>query len=349
MPRTCWSCWHSAVGLPRGGSPNRYEVMFRAPVTRRALISSGLGALVGVSFQALARSGEDTAAVPPLTDLVRHPLLVRSLYRLSVTDNFNEDGAAGANRNGYQWIEEQRQGAEWVLRGRVQSRSDWIARGWKQLDWGLSCQQGDGGFGSKDPFHSTSFFIEALARSCILDPEGASAARLEGLARGAHWLLRTDIETRGAKGNLPYTHRRYILAAAFGQSAQVTGVAAFRGKAVEWARQGLALQRPDGTNPEKGGYDSGYQMVGVLMALRYLPACTEPELRARLRAMVQAAIPLELARMRPDGSVDPTGSTRIEKEHARNGKIKEVPYAEVMQALVYGAQEASRPEWLEPA
>ena len=324
--------------------------MFRTSITRRALVSFGLGAWVGLPLRALARDGDNpTAAAPSLTDLVRHPLLVRSLYHLSVTDNFNSDGAAGANRKGYQWIEEQRQGAEWVLRGQVQGRNDWIARGWKQLDWGLSRQQGDGGFGSKDPFHSTSFFIEALARSCILDPEGANASRLDGLARGAHWLMRPDIEARGARGNLPYTHRRYILAAAFGQSAQVTGVAAFRNKAVGWAQQGLALQRPDGTNPEKGGYDAGYQMVGVLMSLRYLPVCTDPQLRARLRAMVQTAIPLELARLHPDGSIDPTGSTRIEKEHARNGKTKDVPYAEVMQALVYGAQEVPQPAWIEPA
>lgn len=324
--------------------------MFRTPITRRSLVSCGLSTLVGLPLLGFSRSGDDpTAGAPPLIDLVRHPLLVRSLYRLPVTDNFNDDGAAGANRQGYQWIEEQRQGAEWVLRGRVQGRKDWIARGWKQLDWGLSRQQGDGGFGSKDPLHSTSFFIEALARSCILDPEGANATRVDGLAQGTHWLMRPDIEARGAKGNLPYTHRRYILAAAFGQSAQVTGVAAFRNKAIDWARQGLALQRPDGTNPEKGGYDAGYQVVGVLMSLRYLPVCTDPQLRARLRAMVQAAIPLELARLRPDGSIDPTGSTRIEKEHARSGKTKDVPYAEVMQALVYGAQEVPQPAWIEPA
>ena len=324
--------------------------MFRTSITRRSLVSCGLGTLVGLPLLGFARSGDDpTAAAPPLVDLVRHSLLVRSLYRLPVTDNFNDDGAAGANRQGYQWIEEQRQGAEWVLRGRVQGRQDWIARGWKQLDWGLSRQQGDGGFGSKDPLHSTSFFIEALARSCILDPEGANATRVDGLAQGTHWLMRPDIEARGAKGNLPYTHRRYILAAAFGQSAQVAGVAAFRNKAVDWARQGLALQRPDGTNPEKGGYDAGYQVVGVLMSLRYLPVCTDPQLRARLRAMVQAAIPLELARLRPDGSIDPTGSTRIEKEHAPSGKTKDVPYAEVMQALVYGAQEVPQPAWIEPA
>ena len=323
--------------------------MNRTTITRRAFVYLGLVSVVGVPLRVVARSEDDTAGVPPLTDLVRHPLLVRSLYRLPVTDNFSDDGAAGANRKGYQWIEEQRQGTEWVLRGRVQGRDDWVARGWKQLDWGLSRQQGDGGFGSKDPFHSTSFFIEALARSCILDAEGATATRLDGLARGAHWLMRSDIEARGARGNLPYTHRRYILAAAFGQSARVTGVAAFRSKAVEWAQQGLALQRPDGTNPEKGGYDSGYQMVGVLMALRYLPVCTDPQLRAQLRVMIQAAVRPELARLRPDGSVDPSGSTRIKKERARNGKVKDVPYAEIMQALVYGAQEMPRPEWIEPA
>jgi hypothetical protein len=90
-------------------------------------------------------------------------------------------------------------------------------------------------------------------------------------------------------------------------------------------------------------------MVGVLMALRYLPVCTDPQQRARLRVMIQAAVRPELARLRPDGSVDPSGSTRIKKERARNGKIKDVPYAEIMQALVYGAQEVPRPEWLEPA
>ena len=322
--------------------------MICTPITRRALVGFGLGTVVGLPFRVLADSGAEAAA-PPLTDLVRHPLLARSLYRLSASDNFDADGAAGANRKGYRWIEEQRQGAEWVLRGRVQGRSDWVERGWKQLDWGLARQQGDGDFGSKDPFHSTSLFIEALARSCILDPDGANDTRLEGLTRGAHWLMRVDIEGRGTQGNLPYTHRRYILAAAFGQAAHVTRIATFGTKAVEWARQGLALQRPDGTNPEKGGYDSGYQMVGVLMSLRYLPVCTDPQLRAQLRAMVQTAVAPELARLRPDGRIDAAGSTRIEKEHARSGKVKEVPYAEIMQALVYGAQAVPRPDWVEPA
>jgi hypothetical protein len=55
-----------------------------------------------------------------------------------------------------------------------------------------------------------------------------------------------------------------------------------------------ALQEPDGTNPEKGGFDAEYQMVGVLMALRYLPVCGDHQLRERLLSMIRSAVTREL-------------------------------------------------------
>ncbi len=109
------------------------------------------------------------------------------------------------------------------------------------------------------------------------------------------------------------------------------------------------MQRSDGTNPEKDGYDVGYQMVGVLMSLRYLPVCTNPGLRVRIRDMVRRATQPEIARMAPDGSLDPESSTRVGKEHARNGKLKDVPYGEILQALVYGAHAMPEPGWMAPA
>jgi hypothetical protein len=62
--------------------------------------------------------------------MIRHSLLVPSLYRLPVSRNYAADGAAGVNVNGYQWIDEQRQGR--VDRKRLCSRqsgldSDWLA------------------------------------------------------------------------------------------------------------------------------------------------------------------------------------------------------------------------------
>ena len=58
----------------------------------------------------------------------------------------------------------------------------------------------------------------------------------------------------------------------------------------------MGLQQADGTNPEKGGLDVSYQMVGVLMALRYLPVCGDAGLRARLRGTIRrATAPLRAA------------------------------------------------------
>ena len=321
--------------------------MMSRRLSRRAVLGAGLA-----SWLTAALPGQDDAmasGASGLAEMIRHPLLAQSLYRLPVSRQYAPDGAAGTNQAGYRWIEEQRQGAEWIVRGLAQGNAEWIALGWRELDWGLGRQQADGGFASADPFHSTSFFVEALARGCLLDRTGATAARLGGLARAAAWLMRPDAETKGTKGNLPFTHRRYILAAALGETAEVTTEPTFARRAEAWAMDGLALQGADGVNPERGGFDAGYQMVGVLMALRYLPVCQNAALVRALKAMIGRAVRRELARLKPDGSIDPEGSTRIRIEKSRGGELKDVPYGEVMQALVYGAQAMPGPAWLEPA
>lgn len=315
----------------------------------RDLSAASAISLAASQLRALESATGDSAPCPGLKEMIRQPLLTHSLYRLPVSRDYSDDGAAGANRTGYQWIEEQRQGAEWIVRGCALENPDWIAIGWRELDWGLRHQQTDGSFDSKDPFHSTSFFVEALARASILNPAGASAKRTDGLARGARWLMQPEIEARGRLGNAPFTHRRYILAAAFGQTARITGDQTFARRAAAWAQEGLSLQRPDGVNPERDGYDVSYHMVGVLMALRYLPVCDDPALRARLRSMMRKAVAIELTRLQPDGSIDPAGSTRIGKERSRSGVIKTIAYGEVAQALVYGALAVPQPEWLSPA
>lgn len=316
---------------------------------RRRVMLAAAGATFVPGFPYLAQARADDAPAPSLRSMIADPLLVRSLYRLGVSRDYSSEGAAGTNRSGFQWIEEQRQGAEWIVRGYAQTNSEWVELGWRELDWGLAQQQSDGGFGSKDPFHSTSFFVEALARACLIDPGGITRERTEGLARAAHWLMSGKAEEKGVPNNRPYTHRRYILAAAFGQAGAVTGESRLHQRAERWAGEGLDLQRGDGTNPEKDGYDVGYQMVGVLMALRYLPVCGNPGLRVRLREMVRRAVQPEIGRMAPDGSIDLQSSTRVGKEHARNGKLKDVPYGEIMQALVYGAHALPSAEWMQPA
>jgi hypothetical protein len=333
-------------GTPMPPSPNRRLLLTAAFAGWPALLLPALA-----RAQATSSAHDDNAAAPPLTNMIADPLLVHSLYRVGVSHDYLPNGAAGANANGngYQYIEEQRQGVEWIVRGFAQRRAEWMQLGWTQLDWGVERQQPDGSFGSKDPFHSTSFFIEALARACIIDNANATPARVQALGSGARWLMSRAAEDRGVPNNRPYTHRRYILAAAFGQSAVVTGDASFAKRAQQWAEEGLSLQREDGTNPEKDGYDVGYQMVGVLMALHYLPVCQNASLRAKLRAMIRRATQPEIDRMAADGSISLEDSTRVGKEHSRSGKLKDVPYGEILQALVYGAQALPEPQWMEPA
>lgn len=291
----------------------------------------------------------NSAPAPNVATMIRDPLLKRTLYSKGVSTTFSSDGAAGANCDGYRWIEEQRQGTEWILRGTAIERPDWVNRGWLQLDWGLRRQQPDGSFASEDGFHSTSFFLEALARACLIDSSGATRARIDGLARAAQWMMLPEIEGPGAKRNQPFTHRRYILAAAFGQAARVTGKREFAARAQAWAQEGLGLQQGDGVNPEKGGLDVSYQMVGVLMALRYLPQCGDPGVRAQLRGMIRKATAVDLARQAPDGSIDAEGSTRIGHEKSRAGLVKTIAYGEILQALVFGAQALPEPKWYPPA
>lgn len=319
---------------------------------RRLLLEGACGlacALPPFTSHGASPEDADTAPAPPLSELIRHPLLAQTLYRHAVSRDYSPDGAAGSNRAGYRWIEEQRQGAEWVVRGTAAGRADWVALGWHELDWGLARQAADGGFGGGDAFHSASFFVEALARACLIDPASATPPRRDGLARAADWLHSPAAERRGVPANAPYTHRRYLLAAALGQAATVTGDTALARRAQRWAEEGLGLQDAAGTNPERGGFDAGYQMVGVLMALRYLPHCEPPALRGQLRRMIRRAVAPELARLRSDGSIDPSGSTRIESERARSGKPKDVPYGEIVQALVFAAQALPEPDWLAPA
>ena len=315
-------------------------------LSRRNFLVGGLLFCCGTKATVAEFNGD---AAPPLFNLVLQPLLVQSLYRVPVGTQYAPNGAAGANRKLYRWIEEQRQGAEWITRRIVCGNADWISVGWRELDWGIGHQQQDGGFGSADPFHSTSFFVEALARGCLLDQAHATPARTDALRRAASWLMRPEVEGRGTEEDGPFTHRRYILAAALSEAAEVTGELAFAAKAESWAADGLLRQRGDGTNPERDGYDAGYQMVGVLMALRYLSVCQKGLLRTQLRAMIWKAVQRELGRLRPDGSIDASGSTRIERERDRSGQIKVVPYGVILEGLVYGAMSIPEPSWLEPA
>ncbi len=300
-----------------------------------------------------------------LISTARDPLLVAALYSnpKHYVDNVGANGAISVNQAFVKagdpfFIEQQRYGADCIQAGCATKNRAEIARGLLILDWGFARQSGaDGSFpGTGDAWHSTSFFIEAAARSIILLHAFDSAGYAGKVAeyrdktdKAARWLMGMQgpaslaaMQT-GIKNNLPYTHRRFLVAAAVGLTASAIGRmvagASLAEKAAGFAREGLALIAPDGMCPEKGGSDTSYQMVGLTMAARYqmASAAFSPSLASLVRAGLLRGLAWELWRVKPDGTIDTSGDTRTGTEAGRTGATKTVDYKNILEGFVFGA------------
>jgi hypothetical protein len=234
------------------------------------------------------------------------------------------------------YIEEQRYGADAVCAGIAQHDTAAIDRGVKGLEWGFGQQQADGSFNCPDAFHSTSFFVEAAARACLL--LGASeystqyASQIEGMKprilKAALWMIQPAVEEQGKRRNTPYTHRRYLVAAALGEAGVLSGNQELVDHSKSYIRDGIALQQPDGVNPEKGGYDCSYQAAGLYYAEGYYDLVADQSSKSTLRPMLEKGFGWLRSRVLPDGTMDVSGNTRVGggQEQGRNAGSKKINY-----------------------
>lgn len=230
----------------------------------RNLLTAGFLLCVTLCQPAFAQkpSNNSTPRYPKeasnLLAAMNNPLLSSALYAVPkrLVSQVAVSGAVSVNDKwergeGTQWyIEQQRYGADLVQVGVARRDDDLIKQGLHILDWGFQRQGADGSFpGTGDPFHSTSFFVEAAARALLLlkqyDPvRYADTIRTDTpkVTSAALWLTKPEVAARGKKNNSPYTHRRWILAAALGQAGALADNATLRAEAAEYAREGLSLQ-----------------------------------------------------------------------------------------------------------
>ena len=270
-------------------------------------------------------------------------------------------GANGANvyweRNQRpQWyIEAQRNGEELVIGGLIRNDPKAIQAGFKMFDWGFAHQGVDGSFqGTSDDFHSTSFFVEAVAHTLLvlqLSPQAKQyadqIARYEPLVhRAAQWMIVPDVWKKGTARNKPYTHRRYLVGAALALTGKLTGDQDLINYARQSIEDGLSLQRPDGINPEKGGYDSSYHMVGVVYAQRWVTYFPNDALTPRVTAMINKALEREETRLLPTGEISAEGNTRTAgQETGRLGKVKGVDHRMVYRGFAYWGSVTRNSRW----
>lgn len=305
--------------------------------------SSALSALAGRALRMPKRLGN-----PTLLDLCRSPVLMQNIYRFSPGGQIAPDGSAGRNRGGIWMIEEQRAGGEYVLAGTLSNRPEWQETGWRVLDWGNAQQLPSGEYRSRGgQYHSMGIFLHSLELACMAQPQAVTPERLEHLYKGAKWLA-DNMET-GFKLNAPYTHRNFLCMSVIGRAAFLTGQSALYDAAYTWARRGLKAQLASGINPEAGGFDLSYQMVGPYHSLLFMPVCPDATLKRQLADMCSKAIDWWCSRQKPDGAVDVSGSSRIGIEKQTDGRIKTVNYPEAICTLVWAAQELGRPELIDNA
>jgi hypothetical protein len=151
-------------------------------------------------------------------------LISNYLYR-RLSKSYNAISPSGAHSANIDWerhrttkwyIEAQRYGEGLVIGGLVSNNPQAIQAGFKMFAWGFKQQAADGSFkGTGDPFHSTSFFVQAVAHSLLViqqSPQAnkyaAQVSRYKPLVRhAARWMISQDVWKQGIKRNQPYTHR----------------------------------------------------------------------------------------------------------------------------------------------
>lgn len=292
------------------------------------------------------------------TDLIANTLYQR-LSRL-----YNSMAASGANGVNASWernqterwyIEAQRSGEDLIIGGLIKNDPQAIQAGFRMFDWGFNRQAADGSFpGTGDPFHSTSFFVQAVAHTLLVIQQSPQSkqyatqvARYTPLVhRAARWMISSKVWNRGTRNNEPYSHRRYLVAVALGLTSKLTGDRELMNYARQSIEDGLSLQRPDGVNPEKGGHDSSYQMVGVVYAQRWVTYFPDDPLTPRVRAMIERAMAWQQTRILPTGEISSDGNSRTAgQEQGRAGRVKKVDYRPAIRGFAYWASVTGDRRW----
>jgi hypothetical protein len=294
------------------------------------------------------------------TDLIANVLYLNNhLYNLS--KSMMPNGANGVNalweqnyaRNWY--IDQQYYGEDLVIGGLVKNNPQAIEAGFKMFDWGFAHQAYDGSFFmTGDRFHSTSFFVQAVAHALLVIQQSPDSqkyakqvAKYKPLVHSAaRWMISSEVWKQGIKRNRSFTHRRYLVAAALGLTGKLTNDQELIKYAHNSIQDGLSLQRSDGVNPEKVGYDSSYQMVGIIYAQRWVTYFPEDLLTLKVKAMINKSLLWEQTRILPSGEISTKGNTRTAgQERGRSGKVKGIDKRSALRAFAYWASVTGNKKW----
>jgi hypothetical protein len=102
----------------------------------------------------------------------------------------------------------------------------------------------------------------------------------------------------------------------------------------------------------QASFDSSYQALGLYYASIYLGVSPNERLCKEVRAMLERGLDWEASRIRPDGSADLTGNTRVTDqggEYDPSGEQKAFGYQTAMFAFSYAGDLLGRGDYAEMA
>jgi PKD repeat protein len=289
-------------------------------------------------------------------------LLGNVVYKGATTSEIASSGAWGVNadwekgKSSKWYIEQQRYGESLIIEGILNKDTTMINLGLKVFNWGFSRQASDGSFkGTEDAFHSTSMFVAAVSHTLLVlkqSPYASQyASQIDSLTakvyKAAQWMTGTEVWSRGIKNDSPYTHRRYLVANALALTSKlVGGDSQLMSLARLQIKDALSLQWSNGVNPEKGGYDSSYQTVGLSYAMRWSTYFPNESLTASVNTMIDKGLAWEQGRILSTGEISTAGNSRVgTAETGPSGTLKTVDWRKAVTAFAYWYQVTGNTAW----
>jgi hypothetical protein len=181
-------------------------------------------------------------------------------------------------------------------------------------------------------------FLTNLSFSLLCDPLAKTEPRLRCVESGVSYLSRPSVLASGLQHNLPFTHRRWFWAALQAAAATLLDDKHLDKTAETTAEIACATQFPDGTNPEKGGFDVGYQLVGTLLACRYIALSGSLSTVKTCSEMIRKSLVRHSEAIDSNGNISISDSTRIGRETNRVGRIKKISYSNAIETYIVSAK-----------
>lgn len=272
---------------------------------------------------------------------------------LTDTSEPDEQGFVGFHHRDGKWYEAgmQRGGCRMLISAVVAGDEKRADSAWRAIEVTFAHQLEDGGFLSnpkpndKHPatkaerVETAYFFLQELGRAILIIQASPMEPHFHDRIQALQPKLRRATDYLQAGFNTivlkcGHTANRLLIAAkAFGLCGIVLNDETLKASSHKLVTAALKRRDADGVFIERGGRDSSYNAVSLLMGqvlLLYLP---NPELDA---AMVKTMV-WERTRIKETGEVMVEGNTRtgVGLETGMSGHPKKVNYSEVAQALCY--------------